>query len=91
MLFGFFKVWASFQSYINKLLAEKLDVLMIVYLDNIFISTNKVNYADTIWWVFDQVKKRFWCVQPKKFRFYQYVMQFFEHMVFLEGVCMKNG
>ncbi len=28
-----------FQGYINKILAEKLDVFIIVYLDNIFIYT----------------------------------------------------
>ena len=30
---------ASFQSYINKILSEKLDIFVIVYPDNIFIYT----------------------------------------------------
>ena len=30
---------ASFQGYVNKILAEKLDVFVIVYLDNILIYT----------------------------------------------------
>ena len=30
---------ASFQDYVNKILAEKLDIFIIVYLDNIFIYT----------------------------------------------------
>ena len=30
---------ASFQGYINKILAKKLDIFGIVYLDNIFIYT----------------------------------------------------
>ena len=39
MLFGFFNAPASFQGYVNKILAEKLDVFIIVYLDNILIYT----------------------------------------------------
>ena len=31
---------ASFQEYINKIFAEKLDIFVIIYLDNIFIYTN---------------------------------------------------
>lgn len=35
--FGLTNVLATFQNYINKILAEKLDVFIIVYLDDIFI------------------------------------------------------
>ena len=39
MLFGLTNAPATFQSYINKILAEKLNVFVIMYLDNIFIYT----------------------------------------------------
>ena len=39
MPFGFFNALASFHSYINKILAEKLDIFVIVYLNDIFIHT----------------------------------------------------
>ena len=39
MLFGLFSALASFQGYINKILVKKLDIFVIVYLDNIFIYT----------------------------------------------------
>ena len=39
MLFELFNVLASFQSYINKIIAEKLDIFIIFYLKNIFIFT----------------------------------------------------
>ena len=39
MLFGLSNAPASFQSYINKILDEKVDVFVIVYLDNILIYT----------------------------------------------------
>ena len=37
MLFGLFNVSGSFQRYINKILAEKPNISVIIYLDNIFI------------------------------------------------------
>ena len=36
--FGWTNVLATFQSYIHKILAEKLDVFIVIYLDDIFIS-----------------------------------------------------
>ncbi len=37
MLFGLTNTSTTFQGYINKILAKKLDVFIIVYLNNIFI------------------------------------------------------
>ena len=37
MPFGLSNTAASFQGYINKILAEKLDIYVIVYLNNILI------------------------------------------------------
>ncbi len=39
MPFGRSNIPASFQGYINKILAEKLDIFVVVYLDDILIST----------------------------------------------------
>ena len=35
MLFDLFKTLIIFQRYINKILAKKLDIFIIIYLDNI--------------------------------------------------------
>ena len=37
MPFGLFNAPANFQSYIHKILAKKLDIFVIIYLDDIFI------------------------------------------------------
>ncbi len=37
MFFGFSNAPASFQGYINKILAEKFDIFIVMYLDNILI------------------------------------------------------
>ncbi len=39
MSFGLSNTSASFKGYVNKILAEKLDICVIVYLDDIFIYT----------------------------------------------------
>ena len=39
MLFGLFNAPATFQKYINKILAENLDIFIIIYLDDILIYT----------------------------------------------------
>ncbi len=39
MPFGFSNASASFQGYINKILTEKLDIFIVVYLDDILIYT----------------------------------------------------
>ena len=42
MLFEPFNAPSSFQGYINKILAKKFDILVIVYLDNILIYTKNL-------------------------------------------------
>ena len=55
MLFRLTNTPATFQGYINKILAKKLNVFVIVYLDNIFIYTKSKSkeYVQAIWWVLD--------------------------------------
>ena len=53
MPFGLTNAPATFQGYINKILAEKLDVFVIVYLDDIFIYTKDESkgHVQTVWWI----------------------------------------
>ena len=39
MLFGLFNTLAIFQKYINKILAKKLNIFIIIYLDDILVYT----------------------------------------------------
>ena len=51
MFFGLINASASFQRFINKIFVEKLDIFIIMYLNNIFIyiNDNKDGYVAAIW------------------------------------------
>ena len=55
MLFGLSNAPATFQGYVNKILAKKLDIFVIVYLDNILIYTNNLGqpHVEAMCWVLD--------------------------------------
>ena len=55
MIFGFFNALANFQGYINKILAGKLDIFVIVYLNNtlIYIKDPDKPHIEIICWVLD--------------------------------------
>ena len=50
---------ASFQGYINKILAKKLNIFVIIYLDDIFIYTKDPSQAhvNAVWWILEKLKK----------------------------------
>ena len=55
MFFGLFNALATFPSYVNKILAEKLDIFIIIYLNDILIYTKDFGqpYIEAVCWVLD--------------------------------------
>ena len=51
MPFGLFNTLITFQEYVNKILDKKLDIFVIVYLDNILIYTKNLDqpHIETIY------------------------------------------
>ena len=78
MPFGLSNAPASFQGYINKILAEKLNIFVIVYLDNILIYTEDAgqSYMDAVRWVLEQLRKHGFYANLKKCRFHQDELRF---------------
>ena len=58
MLFGLSNAPARFQGYISKILAEKFDVFVIVYLDNILNYTKNEGkgYIKAVQWVLNLLR-----------------------------------
>ena len=92
MLFGLTNASATFQSYINKIPAEKLDVFVIVYLYDIFIYTEDESkgYVQAMHWVLDQLRKFSLYANLKKCRFHQEEVRFLGYIVSSRGIRMED-
>ncbi len=92
MPFGLTNAPATFQGYINQILAEKLDVFVIVYLDNILIYTESEgkDYVQAIWWVLDQLWEHSLYANLKKCCFHQSEVRFLGYIIFHQGIRMEK-
>ena len=91
MSFGLFNAPATFQGYVNKILAEKLDVFVIVYLDDILIYTEDPGqpHVDAVRWVLDQLRKYSLFANLKKCHFHQDEIRFLGYIVSSKGISME--
>ena len=92
MLFGLFNAFASFQGYVNKILAKKLDVFIIMYLNDMLIYTKNgcQIYMEAIWWVFRKLRKHDLFANLKKCRFHKEEVRFLGYVVFSQKICMEE-
>ena len=73
MFFGLTNISRSFQDYVNKILAEKLNIFIIFYLNNILIDTKDLrkSHVKAIWWVLKILRKYYSLyANLKKYCFY---------------------
>ena len=72
ILFGLTNTLVSFQRYINKIFAKKLNVFVIVFLDNIFIyiDDDRDGHVRAVRWVLKQLRKFLLYDNLKKWEFY---------------------
>ena len=91
MPFGLSNAPALFQKYLNKILAEKLDVFVVVYLDDILIYTKDPGqpHVEAVCWVLDQLQKYFFFANLKKCRFHQDEVRFLGYVVLLKGISIE--
>ena len=70
--FGLTNAPVSFQEYINKIFAEKLDIFVIIYLDDIliYIDDDGDKYVTTVRWVLKQLRKFLLYTNLKKCHFH---------------------
>ena len=83
----------SFQEYINKIFAEKLDIFVIVYLDHVFIYTNNDgdNHIAAVRRVLEQLRKFLLYANLKKCWFHQEEVWFLSYVMSLESICMDDN
>lgn len=92
MLFRLINTPASFQEFIDKTLAKKLNIFVILYLNDIFIYINDDgnSYVVAIWWVLELLKKFPLYFNPKKCRFYQEGLLLFRYVVSLRDIIIED-
>ena len=92
MPFGLSNAPASFQGYVNKILAEKLDIFVIVYLDDILIYTKDTGqgHVDAVRWVLEILRKYGLFANLKKCRFHQDEVRFLGYVVSAQGIQMEE-
>ena len=91
MSFGFSNTLATFQRYVNKIEAEKLDIFVIIYLDNILIYTENPSqpYVKAICWVLNQLQKYLLFANLKKYCFYQDEICFLGYVVSSKNISIE--
>ena len=92
MPFGLSNAPASFQGYINKILAEKLDIFVIVYLDDILVYTEDPGqpHVDAVRWVLEQLRKHGLYANLKKYCFHQDEVRFLGFAVLAQGIRIEE-
>ena len=92
MPFGLFNASASFQSYINKILAEELNIFVIMYLYDIFIYTKdqRRGHVEAMWWVLDILRKNCLFANLKKCWFHKDKVQFLGYVVSSQGIRIED-
>ena len=91
MFFGLSNAPAIFQGYINKILAKKFDIFVIIYLDDILIHTKNSGQSnvEAIYWVLDQLWKYFFFANLKKCWFYQNEVRFLKYVVLSKKINIE--
>ena len=91
MHFGLSNAPATFQGYINKIMAAKLDIFVIVYLDDILIYTedSRQPHVAAVCWILDQRRKHSLFAILKKCLFHQDEVRFLGYVVSLKRISME--
>ena len=92
MRFGLSNAPASYQGYINKILAKKLNVFVMVYLDDILIYTEEKGqgHIEAVQWVLEFLRKNGLFANLKKCRFHQDEVCFLRYVVSAQKVPMED-
>ena len=92
ILFRLSNAPVSFQSYINKVLAKKLDIFIIVYLDGILIYTKNSSqvHINTFQWIFKKLPKYKLSANLKKCQFCKNEVKFLGYVILVQKIKIEE-
>ena len=90
--FGLSNAPASFQRYINKILAEKLNIFIIIYLDDILIYIEDLDqsHVEAMQWMLDLLRKNGLFANLKKYQIYNDEVRFLGYFVLSQSIQMED-
>ncbi len=92
MSFDLSNIPISFQGYINKIIAEKLDIFDVIYLDDILIYTKEPSqpHIEAVQWVLKKFLKDGFYANLKKCQFHKDKIRFLDFVILAQGIKMKE-
>lgn len=91
MPFGIANAPATFQREMQRVFRERLDVSVLVYIDDILIfSRNAEEHAEHVEWVLSQLRRNGYYANPDKCEFYQNKVNFLGHVITADGVAVQQ-
>lgn len=90
MSFDLSNAFVSLQGYINKILAKKLDVFVIIYLDDILIYIDTVDHVNVICYILNELRKQLLYANLNKCCFHWKEMPLLDYVDLSQVICMEN-
>jgi hypothetical protein len=91
MPFGIANAPATFQREMQRVLKERLDVSVLVYIDDILIfSRDAEEHAGHVEWVLNQLRVHGYYANPDKCEFFQSEVNFLGHVISAGGVAVQQ-
>ena len=91
MLFELTNILITFQAYINKVLREFIDVICVVYLNNILIyNSDSTKHWQYVCQILQRLKKFQLYVNLKKYAFVITEIEFLNFIIFIKDICMNK-
>jgi hypothetical protein len=91
MPFGTANAPGTFQREMQRVLRERLDVSVMVYIDDILVfSRNAEDHAEHVEWVLNQLAKVKYFANPDKCEFFQSQVNFLGHVISAGGVAVQQ-
>ena len=91
MLFGLTNAFATFQGFVNKILIERLDLFVIVYLNDIVIYfKDEAQHVENVKWILSRLREHKLFFNMKKCKFFKDSIEFLSFIVSSKEVQMQQ-
>ena len=91
MFFELVNAFATFQAYINEILFELIDIICVVYLNNILIYfKNRDSYVKHVKQVLNHFKKHDLYVKLSKCEFFKNFVEYFDFIIKNDDISMNS-